>query len=180
MKKFLSIITIIGILILSSCNKDEDKKEINLPSLIGNWKMTKLYSKNLKIKGNFGNGEQEIKFSISGKNYNSTFSFSKNPNKVNFNGNLTMITTMKGFEEQGDSENEIEFDNFTGEWSIEGNDILKIKGNKQLGNKIFIEELTDKVFIIRVNSTSIENEYPIKSDKIKFYGDVFYKFEKIK
>ena len=152
MKTFSLALLIACVCTLSiCCDKDDESPDNNI---VGEWRMTNTHTNNGVV--DFGNEDQT--FSYHGTEYNTTTTFTENPNQFTSSGyyKYEYTTTFLGTTEtiilQTDAEPG------TGTWSIEGDTLFQTFGG--IEKKYVILELNDSELRTRLDLNTIEGGLP--------------------
>jgi hypothetical protein len=111
------------ILIHSSCNKDENNEPGSVP---GTWKMTSLHvDDGISTTTALG---QEITYTykIHGKDYDTSTTFTENPNEFSSSGSYTSVLILELLGQKDTTETVITAAPGTGMWFVNGNTLTQI------------------------------------------------------
>ncbi len=120
MKFYLKFILLCIIpLVFTACDKDDDG--ISADNLPGNWRMTDIHSENGVSTITFQGLPLTTDYSSEGITYNTTTTFTENPNEFTSEGSYVVRTTIETPGTPTTNEETIDAFPGTGTWVIEGN-----------------------------------------------------------
>lgn len=124
MKRFLKLLAFASIAILfTNCDKDDDNDDA---SVVGTWKMAELKADNGTATFDLLGVPVTGTFTILGSNFNTTTTFTANPNVFTSSGSYTTTVTTN-FLGQIDTVTEtVDVDGETGSWNINGDKLQQI------------------------------------------------------
>lgn len=149
MKKYilLSVISL-GILVFSSCSKDNDGvSEASEASIIGTWNLTALEATDGKSDTTIDGTSVPTTFEAVGKDFDTVVIFSENPQIVTSEGSYTTVvtTTVMGETTTDEQVGENFFESDT--WRLDGNTLYFGTGDEEIG--FTITELTNSKMSLR-------------------------------
>lgn len=117
---------LLGILFFafSSCSKDENN--INSGSIIGQWRMTDIHIDDGVSETTFLGQTINATFNSHGTDYNTTTTFTENPNEFSSEGSYTVITNLIILGQTTSDTSVVDAYTGTGTWSINGNKMTQI------------------------------------------------------
>ncbi|WP_299123159.1 hypothetical protein [uncultured Tenacibaculum sp.] len=141
MKKAAIYLTLFISLFITSCSINDNTPDVNITEsdLIGDWKITNVYTENGKVSLNANGTTVSGDYSATGKDYNINMSFTDSPKKVSTSGSITIVATVTiAGQTQTQEESSGEIPNTTGEWSLKNN-ILTVKGTQETGELTIVK-----------------------------------------
>lgn len=174
MNRFLSVLCIaVSVLFIISCKKDDD--DISAGKLVGTWRMTELYCNNGKTTTNFLGIPIEGTFTYEGIEYNTTTTFTENPNEFTSSGSYKYRATTVIGGETDITEETVSFNGGTGTWELDGDILRQMYADTTTEMKVL--ELTNDVLRTQLTLDVTVND-PLLGITITTKGDVFTRFEK--
>lgn len=141
MKKTAIYLALFISLFITSCSVNDNTPNVNITEsdLIGDWKITNIYTENGKVSLNANGTTVSGTYSATGKDYKINMSFTDTPKKVSTSGSVTIVatTTIAG-QTQTQEQASGEVPNTTGEWSL-NNNILTVKGTQETGELTIVK-----------------------------------------
>ncbi len=161
MKKLLLLF--VSVYLCTSCSNND---EINLPDIseseiTGQWELIDLTS-SAKSSGLIRGQSVDLELSSYGKNYDFTYDFTNNPNRVTATGSYTLLSTIKILGQEETNETTVTPIDLgsEGEWSLTNNSLTIVWDNSS--PEVIV--LTDEVQIIEFDGTTMKLKVNLDED----------------
>ncbi len=158
MKKITIFLTLFVSLLLSSCSDNDNSTDLTITEneLIGDWKITDIYTENGEASITTNGVTLNGTYSMTAKDYNINMSFTDNPKKVTTNGSVTTITstTFLG-QTQTQEQPSGDVPNTSGTWSLNKN-ILSISGAQESG-ELTIVSYNNNTLVLKQNLNTTQS-----------------------
>ena len=117
---------LLGILIITaaSCNKDDDP--VKNGSIVGQWRMTDFHCNDGVVETSIAGENSNYTFSFHGTDYNSSMTFSENPNEFTITGSYTILGEYVSEKQTVRDTSDVDAITGIGTWSINGDKLTQI------------------------------------------------------
>lgn len=174
MKRLALLLFLAGSTLFVSCGDDDDAIEINESLIPGEWNLTEIRSENGKASTTIEGVPVSGDYSISGKDYTATVTFTEataenEPNTVTGSGGFTLVASVT-IPTQDPIEVEQNIPEFigSGEWSVSGNTLTVTVQNETTSYEI--TSLTEQSMTLKI---VIDEERTIENLTVAVTGDQF-------